>query len=107
VNNSFGVAPGAIAVSFRLEILSQVPVIVDLAVEYDPDATIFVAERLMAGLYVDDAEAAHRQSGIFLDKESVVVRPAVNDLPVHRFQSVAIYPLSPVGMKNATDSAHI
>jgi hypothetical protein len=90
----------------RLEIFAQILVIIDFTIEDDPNVSLFVAERLVTALDIDDAEASHRQSDVFLDKEPVVVRTAVYNLPVHRHQRFTIHSLRPLGMENATDSAH-
>jgi len=60
----------------------------------------------VAGLNVDDAQAAHGQSDVLLDKKAVVIGPAVCDLLVHLRQCVAANPLSPVTLDNATNSTH-
>jgi hypothetical protein len=86
MNNALGVTPGAIAVTPGLEILAQTLVVIDFTIEDDPNAFVFIADRLVTGLDVDDAEAAYRQSDILLDKKTAIVGPAVGDLLVHRDQ---------------------
>ena len=46
----------------RLKLRPQFGVVVDFAVEDDPQGAVFVAERLMAGGEVDNAETAHAES---------------------------------------------
>jgi hypothetical protein len=111
MNNRFGVALSPIAVAASLQILAQFPVIVDFAVENDPNGFVFIADGLMTGLNVDDAEAPHRQSDIVLDKKTVIVGATMDDLPVHGDQLIALNALSGVrmpgiGIKNAADSTH-
>jgi len=86
MDNGLGVAPSAIAVTPGLEIRPQILVVIDFTIEDDPNAFVFIADRLVTGLDIDDAEAAHRQSNVLLDKKTVIVWPAVDDLLVHRDQ---------------------
>ena len=84
MNNGFGVAFGAVAMATGLQIFAQFLVVVNFAVENDPKRLVFIGDRLVTGLNVDDAEAAHGQSDVLLDKETGVIGPAVGELPVHR-----------------------
>src|ERR1039458_7175951 len=106
MDNGLGVTPGAIAVTAGLKILSQILVVVDFTIEDDPNALIFIADRLVTGLDVDDAEATHSQSDVLLDKKAVIVGPAVDDLLVHRDEHVAIHSHIWLGMENTADSTH-
>jgi hypothetical protein len=47
------------AMSVRFESLSQRLKIVDLAIEDHPGGSIFVAQRLMACVQIDDAQSPH------------------------------------------------
>ncbi len=67
------------AVAASLQIGAQVAVIVNLAVKNGPDGLIFVGDRLVAGVKVDDAQAAHADGAAAVDMETVVVRPAVHN----------------------------
>jgi hypothetical protein len=106
MNDSFGIASGAIAVTAELKVLAQIRMIIDFTVENDPNTRVFIAERLVTGLDVNNAEAAHRQSYVLFDKETIVVGTAVDDLLVHSLQQVMIHSPAPVGIENAADSAH-
>jgi hypothetical protein len=81
-------------------------VVIDFTIEDDPNVSVFVAKRLMTGLNVYDAEAAHSQPDILLDKEAVIVRAAVDDLLVHSGEQVTIYAPGSVGMEDTADSTH-
>src|SRR5581483_3859503 len=80
--------------------------VVDFAVEDDPHAAIFIADGLMTGLHVDDAEAAHGKADMVVDIEAIVIGTAVRNLAVHGGERLAINALTPVRIKNAADSAH-
>jgi hypothetical protein len=45
-----------------LELAPQVAVVVDLAVEDDPDGAILVADRLLAVVEIDDAQPPHAEA---------------------------------------------
>ena len=64
VDNAFRVAVSAIGVTLGEQFFSKFDVVVNFAVEYDPDGAVFVANWLMTSLDVDDAEAPHSESGI-------------------------------------------
>src|ERR1700676_912778 len=106
MDDSLRVASGAITVTACLKVVAQVPVVIDFAVEDDPNAFVLIADGLVSGLDVDNAKAAHCQCDILLDKKAVIVGPAVDDLLVHRSQSITTHALVRLGMENAADSAH-
>ena len=83
MDDHLGVAGGVEGVTGRLELGSQLPVVVDFAVEHEPDRAIFVVDRLLPGGQVDDAQAAHAESDAGLDVNSLVVGPAVADHFTH------------------------
>src|ERR1700694_2933133 len=106
MDDGLGVTLGAIAVTAGLEIVPQIRVVIDFTVEDDPNASVFIADGLVTGLDVDDTEATHCQSDILLNKKSVIVGSAVDDLPIHQRQRVVIHALVRLGMENAADSTH-
>jgi hypothetical protein len=68
------------------QLLADRPVIVDLPVENNGDRTIFIADRLMAGCKVDDAEAAHAEADPALGEEPIIVRAAMRHHVAHTTQ---------------------
>jgi hypothetical protein len=106
MDDSFRIAFSAVAVATRLEIFSQILVVINFTVEDDPNVFVFIAKRLMASLNVDDAEAAHRQPHVLFDKEAIIVRPAVDDLLIHSGEQVTIHTPGSLGMKDTADSTH-
>ena len=79
VDDGFGVAVGAEAMALGDELLAQFLVVVDLAVEDDPDAAVFVGDRLVTGAEIDDAEAAHADAAGPVGVDAFVIRPAMAD----------------------------
>src|SRR5215475_4472070 len=90
VNYCFGVTVSRVAMPASLQILSQLQVVVNLAVEDDRERMIFVTDGLVAGREVDDAEAAHPQSDRAIQKKSVIVGASILDYPAHRTQNCQI-----------------
>jgi hypothetical protein len=73
-------------VSPGLKVFPQIRMVINFAVEDDPNTAILIAQGLMPGFYVNNAEATHRESDVFLQKNPFVVGPTVNDLLVHRYK---------------------
>src|SRR5262249_35562471 len=89
----------------RLEIAAQFLVVVNFAVKDDPDVSLFVADRLMPALHIDDAEPAHCQTDAPLDKKAGVIGAAVHNLLVHFCQRLALH-ATRIKPKNSADPAH-
>src|SRR5262245_16096275 len=62
MDDHFGVGPGLEAMPALDQRLTQLDMVVDLAVENRPDRAVLVGERLVAGLQIDDAEPPVPQS---------------------------------------------
>ena len=65
------------------ELRPDVGVVVDLAVEDDPDRAVFVDERLMAGRQIDDAQPAVAERRLIVHEQPGIVRPAMRDDVAH------------------------
>src|ERR1041385_926228 len=59
--------------------LPQLQMVVDLPVEDDPDALIFVADRLMAAGHIDNGKASHPKSDAAADIGAAIIRATVDD----------------------------
>src|ERR1019366_10136816 len=84
---------------------AQFPEVVNFAVEHHPDGSVFIANRLAAGIEVDDAQAAHTQAHSFGEVETLVVGTAVGDGRTH----IPHFPLenrSALQARNSRNSAH-
>src|SRR6266849_2080622 len=62
VDDRLGIAGRAEDVTASHEIPAEIVEVVDLPVEDDPDRTVLVANGLIAGMQVDDAEPSHAQA---------------------------------------------
>ena len=54
----------------RLELAADLRVIVDFAVEDDPDRSVFVRERLVPGGEIHDAQPAMAEARMVVDKDA-------------------------------------
>ena len=84
VDDRFGVAVGAERVAGAHELLVQLLVVVNLAVEHDADRAVLVEDRLLAAFEVDDAEPAHAERDAVVDVDALFVGTAVHHHAAHR-----------------------
>ncbi len=68
VDEHLGVAMSREGVPGPLEVMPELAVVVELAVLDDLDAAVLVADRLVAGLEVDDREAARGEADAAVDE---------------------------------------
>jgi hypothetical protein len=106
VNDGFGVAIGAVLMAALNQRLAQRAMIVNFAVEDDPEGAIFVRDRLMPGFEVDDAKAAHADSRAAVGVEAVVVGAAMRHDVAHLAESRSIGPRARFKFENTGDAAH-
>src|ERR1700722_10017258 len=90
MDDGFGVATGAVNMSARFELRAQVGVVVDFAVEDDPDGSVFVTQRLLAGGEIDNAQATHTQRGRTVDADAFIIGATVGNSIAHSPQDFAI-----------------
>ena len=105
VNDGLGVAMSPIAMSASFQAFAQLLMVIEFAVVDDPDVVLFVADGLVAGLDVNDAQPAHGEADASFDEETIIVRSAMNDLLVHTGERFPLCPAS-IGIENAANSAH-
>ena len=83
VNDGLGVGARAVAMAGGFELRPDVGVVVDLAVEDDPDRAVLVRHRLMAGRQIDDAQPPVAERRPIVDEFTGVVWPAMRDDVAH------------------------
>src|SRR5262245_30080648 len=86
MHDDFRIAVRAKDVAIAEELLAQLEVVVNLAVEDDLYAAVFVAERLLAGSEVDDGQSSMSEADTGADPETLSVRPAMGDAICHRLE---------------------
>ena len=100
------IAMGPEIVPPRLQAAAQLSIVVDFAVEHDADGVVFVADRLLAGVQVDNAETAHGQPDVSGNEETVVIGPAVTNALVHSFDHGSIDRVGGIEVVHAANPAH-
>src|SRR5215475_5118821 len=91
MNNCFGIAIGAVTVAERLELRPQLGMVVNFAVEYNPDCPGFIADGLVTAGFIDDTEAAHSDSGLSIDVNTLIVGAAMRHHVAHRAHGGGIH----------------
>ena len=81
--------------------------VVDLAVENDPDRIVLIADWLVAGSQVNDTQAAHPQADLALCEEAVVIGPAVRHYIAHTPQDAGIDVPVFAELEYSRNSAHV
>src|SRR5262245_59216820 len=83
VHDGFGVTRRPQLVASGFEQIAQLLVVVDLAVEHDPNGSVFVRNRLVAVVQIDDAEAPHAEGNAVGQVDAFVVWSAVDHGVAH------------------------
>src|SRR5260221_619346 len=106
MDDGLRVAVGRELVARGLQLAAKLLVVVDLAVEDDHHGAIFVGDRLLATLHVDDAQPAHAQAGVVAEPMAVVIRATVPDDVRHIAQQHACFLGAQTAIHKAGYSAH-
>jgi len=106
VDKDFGVAARPKAMAPALQLGPEFAVVVNLAVENDLNAAVFVANWLASPGEVNDGEPAVYEPDPSCGKIAFGVWAAVGDCITHAFEGRIIWPPSGFGIKNASNSAH-
>src|SRR5919108_1851137 len=83
VDDRFGIARGAEDVALLLELVPELAIVVDLAVEHDPDGGVLVRHGLLAAGQVDDAQTAHAERHTVSEIDAFLVRSAMDHDAAH------------------------
>src|ERR1700733_13977392 len=89
------------------EVLVQLRIVINFAVQHYPDAAILVGERLMATSDVNDTEAAKSQADARAQECAFVVRAAMNDRVGHATDNLTGYRSTLVEFKKSANTAHV
>lgn len=106
VNDALCICVRAEDVAALFQVGAQLREIVDFPILDHPNSFIFVGDRLVAGVQVDDGQTPHSQPYAGVIIESVAVGAAVNDGRVHGFERGAL-DWGLVRVNDAADSAHL
>ena len=106
MNDHLGVGVRGEHVPALEQLAGQLAIVVDLAVEDDLHGAVFVADRLVAGLQVDDAEAIHPEAERAVGQQARLVGAAVLDGVAHGAQRGLVHAARAVPEVDAVDPAH-
>src|SRR5512132_21072 len=90
----------------RHQLLAQLGVVEDLAVEGDPDRPVLVAERLLTALHVDDGEARVGKAASSVAVDAELVGAAVTQGGCHPLQRRQLRRRSAADDELPRDAAH-
>src|SRR5580704_4537260 len=107
MNDHFSIGFCLKSVPLALQLLSEFLIVVDFAVEDDPDRAIFIADGLVAGVQVNDCETAEPETYRSRDVVSLIIgSPMLNGIR-HLLQQPRSYAGLSVEVKLSTNPAHI
>src|SRR6185436_11738295 len=84
MNEGFRIAGGFEDVTLCDQIIAETLVIVDFAIEDNPDGSVFIGNRLVAAREINDTETPHSDRAIAIGVEAFIVRTAVDHAITHR-----------------------
>jgi hypothetical protein len=106
VQDRLGIRSCSIAVTALLEPRPQFGVVVNLAVEHDPDGAVLIRHRLVAGGDVDDRQTSMRQTDGAIDEQPLAVRAAMPHDVAHPRQTTFVDATLRIKCDDSSDAAH-
>ena len=106
MHNRFGVRPRHKFVPTRQQLIAKRRVIVDLAIEQHPHASIFIGHWLVAARQIDDAQPTMTKPYPRPGKNTAIIGTAMNHGLIHALNELGGDVRLPSVFENATDSAH-
>ena len=106
VDDDFRVRPGAEAVALALQLIAELSVVVDLAVEHHGDRPVLVVDRLVAAGQIDDAQPRHAEADAVRDHRASVVGTPMRDRRAHLLERTLQLRASEVPSMQSRDPAH-
>src|SRR5256885_15355509 len=93
MNEDFGIGGGIDFMALGNQVLADRHIIIDLPVQYDPDDLIFIVDRLVTGLEIDDTQPPHAECHMVHQHHAFIVRPSVLDAVTHCLQDRSVVPV--------------
>src|SRR5579864_5317527 len=104
MNNDLGIAGRFELMATVLKITCEFAVVVNLTVEHDDNAAVFVIDGLSATGYIDDTETARAQPDCWFKVQTLPVGPPVTNALQHSSQALILHWLAGTVLINPTDS---
>jgi hypothetical protein len=80
--------------------------VIDFSIENNPNIFGFIGQWLMPALNVDDAEAAHRESDVFVNETAVIVWTTVRNALGHSGERLAQNMAGSIREEDSANSTH-
>src|SRR5229473_1038404 len=82
-------------------------IVIDLTIEDDPEGSVFIGQRLVARLQVDDAQTTHSDAETAVRVKPTAIRPATGQHLSHSEQPLTVRWPRAVTAEDAEDAAHL
>ena len=106
MNDYLRIGPGFEFVTCPKKRISQLLIVVYLAVENNPDRIVLILQLLVTCIEINNAQASMPQSNHLMDIISLIIRPAVSEDPAHTLDQNRIYTFSVPGRYLTTNTTH-
>jgi hypothetical protein len=106
VHDRFGIGTSTVLVAGGLEPSADGLMVVNLAIEDDPDGVVFVRQRLVACRQIDNAQPTMAKRRVAIDKQAGIIRSTMGDDITHPDHAFAIIRMERLGRDDAGNSAH-
>src|SRR5207249_5851769 len=106
MDDCFGIAARLVLMAPGLEVAPNLRVVVDLAVEDNPNALILVRQRLMAGTQVDDAETPMAERSTIVRENPGLIGASMRENVAHRRRASGRVRRQPFEGNNSGNPTH-
>jgi hypothetical protein len=107
MDDNLGVALGPEAVAACDELVPQLDVVENLAIEYDPQRAILVGQRLLSGGEIDDRESRMSEADVRIAVDAKLIRTTVLECAEHPLQRSSRRCGLGAQIHDAADAAHV
>jgi hypothetical protein len=90
VDDDFDIRIGPETMAGGLQVSTQFLVVVDFSIAHNRDRAIFIRNRLIAGLQVNDAQSAEAETDAWLNKVPVPIRSTVSHHICHAMKHIPV-----------------
>src|SRR5437867_6748177 len=106
MEDRLGVAPGPIAMPARLKKGPEGRMVIDFAVEGDPNALVFVCHRLVAPRDIHDGQPAMPKPDRSFNPEALIIGTAVDQRVPHGLEAAFLDGFLRIEFEDSDNSAH-
>src|SRR5580700_5655871 len=106
MDDHFRVACRPKSVSPAFQFFLKGLIVINLSVEDSGDAPIFVRDRLLSTIQIDDAQAPHSQRDVLVKKHTGIIRSPMMQYLKHAGQNLLVHTLVSFVFVDAADATH-